>query len=163
MTAATAFTLGRLMILVDTNIPLRLAQTDHPHRQAAFDALQVLTVRDHEQFAIASQSLYEMYVVCTRPAHVNGFGMHAQQAAAEVASTRGLFELLPETPQVFPAWEALVAKYAIVGKRAHDVRPVALMIQHRVSKLLTFNDADFRRFSEIEPVNPFDVLAIPRG
>ncbi len=60
------------MILVDTNIPLRLAQIDHPHGQIALDALQLLTLRDQEQFAIASQSLYEMYVVCTRPAKANG-------------------------------------------------------------------------------------------
>ncbi len=151
------------MILVDTNIPLRLAQIDHPHRQIALDALQLLTLRDQEQFAIAPQSLYEMYVVCTRPAKVNGFGLNSQQAGAEIAAARALFELLPETPQVYPAWEGLIAKYAITGKRAHDVRLVALMIQHRVAKLLTFNDADFRIFTEIEPLNPFDVLALPRA
>ncbi len=150
------------MILVDTNIPLRVAQIDHPHRQVALDALQVLTLRDQEQFAIAPQSLYEMYVVCTRPAEVNGFGLTSQQAGAEIAAARTLFELLPETPQVYPVWEGLVAKYAIVGKRAHDLRLVALMIQHRLAKLLTFNDADFRRFTEIEPLSPFDVLTIPR-
>jgi predicted nucleic acid-binding protein len=150
------------MILVDTNIPLRLAQSDHPHRQVAFDALQLLTLRDQEQFAIAPQSLYEMYVVCTRPANANGFGMNSQQAGAEIAATRSLFELLPETPQVYPAWEGLIAKYAVQGKRSHDVRLVALMIQHRVSRLLTFNDADFRPFTEIETLNPFDALAISR-
>ncbi len=149
------------MILVDTNIPLRLVQIDHPHRQIALDALQVLTLRDQEQFAVAPQSLYEMYVVCTRPAEVNGFGLTSQQAGAEIAVARTLFELLPETPQFYPIWEGLIAKYAVVGKRAHDLRLVALMIQHRVAKLLTFNDADFRRFTEIEPLSPFDVVAIP--
>ncbi len=62
------------MILVDTNIPLRIAQTGHPHRQPALDALRVLTLRDQEHFAIAPQSLYEMYVVLTRPANANGLG-----------------------------------------------------------------------------------------
>jgi hypothetical protein len=45
------------------------------------------------------------------------------------------------------------------GKQAHDTRLVALMIEHRVPRILTFNDADFRRFTEIEPLKPFDVLA----
>ncbi len=151
------------MILVDTNIPLRIAQVGHPHRQVALDALEQLTLRDNERFAIAPQSLYEMYVVLTRPAAANGgFGMTAVQAGAEIAATRALFELLPETAQVYPTWEGLVAKYAVQGKRAHDVRLVALMIQHRVPKLLTFNDADFRAVAEIQSLNPFDVLAIPR-
>jgi len=150
------------MILVDTNIPLRIAQIGHPHRQPALDALQLLSVRDQEHFAIAPQSLYEMYVVCTRPASAHGFGFSPQQACAEIAATRALFEILPETPQVYSTWEGLIAKYAVQGKQAHDTRLIALMIQNRVPKLLTFNDADFRRFAEIEPLNPFNVLAIPR-
>jgi predicted nucleic acid-binding protein len=151
------------MILVDTNIPLRIAQIGHSHRLVALDALKQLTLRNSEHFAIAPQSLYEMYVVCTRPANVNGFGMTAPQARAEIAATRALFTLLPETPQVYDTWEGLIARYPIHGKHAHDARLVALMIEHRVGKLLTFNDADFRMFAEIQCVNPFDVLSIPRA
>ena len=103
-----------------------------------------------------------MYVVLTRPISGNGFGYNPQQARAEICATRALFELLPETAQVYPTWEGLIAKHDITGKRAHDVRLVALMIQHRVGKLPTFNDADFRPFTEIEALNPFDILAIPR-
>ena len=151
------------MILVDTNILLRIAQVGHPHRQPALDALQHLTIRDEEHFAVAPQSLYEMYVVCSRPASVNGFGYTPQRACAEILAARALFQILPEKSQVYPTWEGLIAKYAVQGKQAHDTRLVALMIEHRVAKLLTFNDADFRRFVEIQALNPFDVLAIPRA
>ena len=151
------------MILVDTNILLRIAQVGHPHRQPALDALQLLTIRDEEHFAVAPQSLYEMYVVCSRPASVNGFGYTPQRACAEILAARALFQILPETSLVYPTWEWLIAKYAVQGKQAHDTRLVALMIEHRVAKLLTFNDADFRRFVEIQALNPFDVLAIPRA
>jgi predicted nucleic acid-binding protein len=98
------------MILVDTNIPLRLAQIGHRHRQPALDALQLLTLRDQEHFAIAPQSLYEMYVVLTRPASGNGFGCTPQRAAAETVAARAIFEILPETAQVYPAWEGLIAE-----------------------------------------------------
>lgn len=81
----------------------------------------------------------------------NGFGLTPQQAGAEIVATRALFELLPETAQVYPRWEGLIANH------------VALMIEHRIPKLLTFNDADYRAFVEIEPLNPFDVLAVPRS
>lgn len=40
------------MILVDTNVLLRLAQPGHPHRQAALDAIGLLRGRDGERFAI---------------------------------------------------------------------------------------------------------------
>ncbi len=163
MTGARASIAEPRMIPVDTNIPLRLTQIGHPHRQAALDTLQLLAERDQEQFSIAPQSLYEMYVVCTRPASANGFGMSARLASIEISAIKSLFEVLPETSQVYATWEGLVAKYDITGKQAHDVRLVALMLQHRVSKLLTFNDGDFRRFSEIQPLNPFEVLAAAPG
>lgn len=150
------------MILVDTNIPLRLAQPGHPHRQPALDAIKLLTVRDGEQFAIAPQSLYEMYVVCTRPADANGLGMTPRTAHTEITSTRALFQLLSETNHVYATWEGLIAKYAIHGKQAHDARLVAIMIEHHVPRLFTFNDADFKQFSEIATLNPFDVLNAPR-
>jgi predicted nucleic acid-binding protein len=151
------------MILVDTNIPLRIAQIGHPHRAAALEALKLLTMRDQEHFAIAPQSLYEMYVVCTRPSAANGFGYTAQQAITEIIAARSLFEILSETAQLYPTWEGLIAKHGILGKQAHDVRLVALMIQHRVPKILTFNDADFRRFTEIEILNPFDLLTTSKN
>ena len=151
------------MILVDTNILLRIAQIGHPHRQPALDALQLLTLRDQERFAVAPQGLYEMYVVYTRPASANGFGYSLSRRAPKSPPPVPLFEILPETAQVYPAWEGLVAKYAVMGKQAHDTRLVALMIEHRVGKLLTFNDADFRRYVEIQALNPFDVLAVPRA
>jgi predicted nucleic acid-binding protein len=96
------------MILVDTNIPLRLAHANHPHRQAALDALRTLAIHTHEQFAIAPQSLYEMYVVFTRPTGSNGFGYTPQQAHAQITACHALFELLPESAQTYSIWENLI-------------------------------------------------------
>jgi predicted nucleic acid-binding protein len=150
------------MILVDTNIPLRIAQLGHSHRQPALDAIKLLTVRDSEHFVICPQSLYEMFVVCSRPVSANGFGMTPQRARAEVASARTLFQMLPEMPQVYSTWEGLIAKYPVAGKRAHDARLVAMMIEHHVPKLLTFNNEDFKQFAEVSALNPFDVLGVAR-
>ena len=53
----------------------------------------------------------------------------------------GNVHFLSETVQVYPTWEGLVAKYGIRGKHAHDARLVAMLIEHKVPRLLTFNDA----------------------
>ena len=150
------------MVLVDTNVLLRIAQRGHPHQRPALDAIELLRVRKGEVFAIAPQIVCEMCVVCIRPAADNGLGMTPHEAHAEITRARALFHLLPETGQVYPTCEGLVVKYAIRGKRAHDVRLVALMIEHGVPTLLSFNDADFRQFTEIVTLSPFDVLSIPR-
>ncbi|MBW4439856.1 MAG: hypothetical protein KME10_01205 [Plectolyngbya sp. WJT66-NPBG17] len=51
----------------------------------------------------------------------------------------------------------LVTKYQVRGKQAHDTRLVAAMIVHQIAHLLTFNTADFKRFSEIRAIDPREV------
>jgi len=98
----------------------------------------------------------------SRPVSANGLGMTPQRAHAEIAGVRSLFQMVPETPQIYPTWEGLIAKYAVAGKPAHDVRLVAVMIEHHIPRLLTFNDSDFSRFSEITALNPLKVVGLPR-
>jgi predicted nucleic acid-binding protein len=54
----------------------------------------------------------------------------------------------------FSEWERIVLQYQVSGKQAHDARLVAAMIVHDVTHLLTFNTADFKRFTTITTVNP---------
>ena len=62
--------------------------------------------------------------------------------------------LLPDTDAVFESWERLVDKYQVIGKKVYDARLVAAMLAHAVTHLLTFNDVDFKRYSEITVINP---------
>jgi hypothetical protein len=101
-------------------------------------------------------------VVCTRPVAQNGLGLTPERAHQEIVQVRTLFGLLPETSNVYATWEMLVAKYGVAGKPAHDARLVALMLEHRVDRIMTFNDADMNRYAEITAINPFEVLGLPR-
>jgi predicted nucleic acid-binding protein len=107
------------------------------------------------------QVLYELWVVATRPKNVNGLGLTASEASAELTRLQSLFLLLPDTPQVFPLWSQLVAAQGIVGKNAHDARLVAAMAAHGVRALLTFNVKDFARFSAITVIDPSSIAAPP--
>jgi predicted nucleic acid-binding protein len=49
----------------------------------------------------------------------------------------------------------------VLGKNAHDARLVAAMNVHGVTHLLTFNAADFRRFTTIQVMTPAAVLSTP--
>jgi predicted nucleic acid-binding protein len=42
----------------------------------------------------------------------------------------------------------------VSGKPAHDARLVAAMIKHGIVHLLTFNDGDFKRYTEIVAESP---------
>jgi predicted nucleic acid-binding protein len=104
-----------------------------------------------------------MYVVLTRPLSVNGFNLSPDQAIRRVADARAVFTMLPEHNGLYTVWDGLVRKYGVIGKRGHDARLVATMILHSVPTILTFNDHDFRQFTEINVLNPFDVLNLPRS
>jgi len=64
---------------------------------------------------------------------------------------------LPDTADILPKWEQLIVKHQVLGKQAHDARLVAAMEVHNLTHLLTFNDRDFKRFTEITVVNPQNI------
>jgi len=153
------------MILVDTNVLLRLIQIGHPHQQPALEAVALLRVRDREELVTCAQTLFEMYAVCTRPVDGPnpGLGLAPAAAMAQVETAQSQFHLEPDPPTVILRWKDLAVRYAVTGKSTHDARLAALMVEHGIPRLLTFNDSHFARYTEIEVLNPFDVLGIPHA
>jgi predicted nucleic acid-binding protein len=142
--------------LLDTNILTRSAQPGHPMHQAAVDAVDVLRRRG-EVLHLVPQNFYEFWIVATRPVAQNGLGLTPAQTGNETDQLKKLFVVLEDIPPIFPEWERLVTNYAISGKNAHDARLVAAMHVHSLGQLLTFNDADFRRYNTITVLSPDQV------
>jgi len=142
--------------LADTNILLRSARPSHPAHPATVTGTQALLGRGDTLHVIA-QNLIEFWSVATRPVDRNGLGMTTDDTLAELVQIKNLFELLPDTPAIYPEWERLVVQHAVSGKNVHDTRIVAAMNVYGISHLLTFNVADFNRFLGITIVSPSDV------
>ena len=140
-----------MRVVLDTNILLRAAQPSHPQWQLAIDAVQRLIVSQHDT-CIVPQTIYEFWVVATRPQRANGLEMSVAQADAEVEQLLRLNILLEDNAQVFPEWRALVQRHQVSGKRAHDARIAAAMRVHGVGHILTFNHADFASFDGVTAV-----------
>src|SRR5262245_53700487 len=149
-----------MSVVLDTNILTRAAQPGHPMHNDALDALDALR-QQGEELCIVPQNLYEFWVVATRPLTANGLGMSPMQAEAELSSIKQLFRFLNDTPAVYTEWEKLVLQHAVSGKNAHDARVVAAMMVHGITRLLTFNGEDFKRFSDITVLTPAGVLNRP--
>jgi len=125
------------------------------HEDAA-QSVSILRSR-RDELQITTQNLIEFWAVCTRPVANNGLGLTIVQAEAEVTSLREVFAFLPDIPEILTEWESIVTRYQVIGKQAHDAHLVAAMIAHGVTHLLTFNEADFKRYSEITVVNPQNI------
>lgn len=147
-----------MTVLLDANILLRIADLSAPLRPVAVAAVSVLT-SDGDLPIIVPQSLYEFWVVATRPKNQNGLGLTIQQCQAEIAGFRKYYPLLPDASAVTDEWESLVVAHACRGKVAHDARYVAAMNTHGVTRLLTFNTADFARYPHITVLDPRIVAA----
>lgn len=143
-----------LWLLLDTNAVARLLQPNEPSYPRIAAALQTHMAAGFVP-CVVPQVLYELWVILTRPTGAaNGFGQSAAEAEVTLANVRAQFNVLDDTPDILPAWLPLVTTHAVLGKKAHDARFVAAMQVHGVSHLLTFNAADFQRFSGITVVTP---------
>jgi predicted nucleic acid-binding protein len=136
--------------LLDTSVLARLANTADPYHAIAANAVMTLH-RGSAPLHITPQNLVEFRNIATRPKSVNGLGLSVAETEAKAAIFEGAFPLLPETPDIFPAWKALVSALGIVGKQVHDARFVAICHVHSVTHLLTFNVAHFLRIAGFGP------------
>jgi len=142
--------------LVDTNVLLRSVQKSHPMESEAATSIKLL-LRRREILVITPQNLIEFWCVATRPATNNGLGMSINETLRRVESFKKVLVLLPDTDSIFSEWEQLVVQYQVSGKQVYDARLVAAMNTNRITHLLTFNTADFKRYDGITVVNPSSV------
>ena len=139
-----------MAILLDTSILARLANSVDPQYTVADRAVLELHRRG-EVLHVTPQVLIEFRNVATRPNAQNGLGLSAVNAAAQAAGFEALFPLLADTPDLYPAWKALVGALGVIGKQVHDARLVAVCHVHAVTHVLTFNVQHFSRLAGFGP------------
>jgi predicted nucleic acid-binding protein len=136
--------------LIDTSILARLANTaDAAHTVAARAVLELH--RRGEILHVTPQNFVEFRNVATRLVALNRLGLTAVEAEAKAAAFEKAFPLLEETPDIYPAWKALVKSLAVIGKQVRDARLIAACHAHRVTHLLTFNVPHFSRLGNFGP------------
>jgi predicted nucleic acid-binding protein len=128
--------------LIDTSILGRLANTADASHPTATRAVVELHRRG-EVLHITPQVLIEFRNVATRAVALNGLGPGVADAEAKAGVFESTFPMLVESPDIYPAWKDLVKTLAVIGKRVHDARLVAVCHVHQVTHLLTFNVAHF--------------------
>ena len=142
-----------MRVLVDTNILLRSVQPSHPLCAQATHGVSKL-IRQKDAVFFCSQNIAEFWNVATRPADLNGLGLSHEEVLQEVSSIERLLTLLPDIPAIYPAWKEIVADNKVQGVKVYDARLVAIMTVYAVESVLTFNTADFKRYSNITALHP---------
>ena len=139
---------GGRVILLDTNLLARPTSKAHPHCLVARSAVHTL-LGGRERLIIVPQNLFEFWAVATRqsgppPVGQNGLGMAVEQASQWLGFFKRRFTLLPDRGDMPTRWQDLVRTLGVRGFRSHDARLVAAMQSYGITRLLTFNGADFQ-------------------
>jgi predicted nucleic acid-binding protein len=139
--------------LVDSNVLLRWVRPEHSDYHVTVSAMDAL-LRQDAILCYTSQNVAEFWNTCTRPVDRNGFGLSPQGADSKARSFEVRLRLLPDSLAVHEEWRRLLVTYGVSGAQVHDARLVAAMRVHEIKHILTFNDKDFARYTDIEVVNP---------
>ena len=146
--------------LADTNILIRVSQREDPNYGMIRAELTSLRATG-ATLCFTSQNLAEFWNVCKRPAPQNGYGLSIAETDRRAELIESSFTFLPDTEQVHTVWRRLVVVHSVMGVKVHDARLVAAMHVHGVAHLLTFDELDFMRFSEITVVHPRQLATLP--
>jgi predicted nucleic acid-binding protein len=123
---------------------------DYPAIVSAIDAI----LQKGGVLCYTSQNVAQFWNACTRPVDRNGYGLSPQETNRRARFFEEKLRLLPDSLAVHQEWRRLLVTYSISGVQVHDARLVAAMLLHRVKRILTFNEKDFTRYSEVEALNP---------
>ena len=142
-----------MRVLVDTNILVRAVQRNHPLMRTARQALRSL-VQNGEELCVTYQNIAEFWNVCTRPADANGLGNSIGTTDRLTSRIEMFFTVLPDSPEAFRQWRRLIVLHEVKGAKVHDARLAAIMLAHGITRILTFNAGDFRRYINVAVLDP---------
>jgi predicted nucleic acid-binding protein len=143
--------------LLDTGVLLRAFDPSWDRHDEVLRAIDVLWSRG-EQLIVTVQNLAEFWNVSTRPIESNGRGLSVDDVDRQISTIESFAVVLSESERSYKEWKRLVRTHTVIGVKVHDTRLVSVMIAHAISHLLTLNERDFRRFSEITSTTPDSLL-----
>jgi len=147
------------LYLIDSNILLRWVQPSDPDYSVVASALEALA-QQGAVLCYTSQNLAEFWNACTRPVDRNGYGPSPAETDRRAQAFESRLHLLPDSLSVHQEWRQLIVAHDVSGVRVHDARLVAAMRVHGVKRILTFNEKDFARYSDIEAIHPRSISAL---
>jgi predicted nucleic acid-binding protein len=142
----------------DTNIWLRSSDPAHEMFPAATGAVE--RILETDEIYLLPQIVTEFWRVATATgSQRGGFGWDVVKADLKIQQLESDFPIKHDNADVYAQWRALVRLVGVSGAQVYDARIVAAMLAHNITRLLTFNTEDFRRYAAwgITVVHPSEV------
>lgn len=130
-------------LFIDSNILIHATNPQSPEHNAARSAFKKYLQSGAKLF-VSRQVLREYASVMTG------------KAAMNVADTQKNIEqfmrgmtVFHDSPESFALWREFVQRYDVKGRNIHDCNIAATMMANGVTSILTHNDRDFARYTDI--------------
>jgi predicted nucleic acid-binding protein len=130
---------------VDTNVLVYANQSESAYHAAATTLLRQ-TEAAGGPIWISGQVLREYLAAVTR-SQGSIAALPMSVALERVRFFAQRFWVVEDGPEVRARLLQLLAAHNVAGKQVHDANIVATMLANGITRLLTFNVADFRRFA----------------
>ncbi len=139
-------------LFCDTNVLLSAVDRKRKLHAQALHVLNMLPNRGVALY-ISGQIVREFLVVCTRSVDANGLGLSRPEAVRNAEAIVGRSTVLEENRNVAVRLLEITRTTACTGKQLHDANVVATMQEHGLTRLVTADLSDFRRFGGIDLVD----------
>lgn len=132
-----------MRIGIDTNVLLGAVL---PGTERARRVEPTFANYDQATFYCAPQSIYEAFVVLTRPIEVNGYGLSPDAAAELLTNAFARFPVLPDPADLHVRWLRMCREFGVRGKAGHDARIAAWVLGCGLDGLFTLDPGGFARY-----------------
>jgi uncharacterized protein len=139
---------------LDTNVLVYALFADAEHHRPARRLLDQAE-RDDADFCLTPQILTEFYAVVTNPRRVTqakspGEALDVIDAILSLPS----ITLLSVPIDIVTQWTRLLRQHPVTGADVFDVLLAATLRSHGITRIYTFNRADFERFDGLDVLTP---------
>ena len=136
-------------VFIDTNILIysTFPDFDSGKHIKCLESLNQLLKTDKSIF-VSSQILREYFAISTNGG-IFKKPLTCKQAVGKMKEFLKNFNFISEKETTILTLMQLIEKYVISRQKIHDLNIVAIMIDHGISHLLTYNKKDFKRIKEI--------------
>ena len=138
--------------IIDTNVLIYALDTAAPQHTAALALLDAARA-DAATLFVTPQILCEFYSVVTNPRRV-ARPRAAAEAIAVLSEMLSFLHVLPIPAGTIDRLLDLLRRRPVTGSDVFDLQIVAAMQANGISRIYTFNVADFEAFPELSVVMP---------
>ncbi len=134
-------------VFVDTNVLIYASRPNADQHASARESLDRMR-REGNPLWLSHQVLREYLSASTRP-QPSGPALPMSVAISDVERFRARFNIAEDSAAVLDRLVNLLAADTGGGKQVHDANVIATMLEYGITRLLSFNHADFRRFGAL--------------